>query len=105
MAYYIMLENGKTIDLPTELSLEERIDLCERIINEYPLYFTQHIAGSNCSEQVAYKTELRLEIMANYILNAEKERVQGSVISRYKEKRIRKSEAIFSELEYKYNYD
>lgn len=105
MAYYIRLDDDETIDLPTEYELQERIELCERIIEEYPKYFEQHIAGSNCSEQVARKTEIRLDIMANYILNSASTIERAPVLSRYKQKRVQNTEKSFSDLEHKYNFN
>lgn len=104
MAYYIRLDEDETIDLPTEYELQERIELCERIISEYPRYFEQHIAGADCAEQVARKTEIRLEIMANYILNSVGTTEQAPVLSRYKQKRVQNTERVFSDLEHKYNF-
>lgn len=105
MRYYIMLDNDKKIELPDELDTQERIKLCEDIINEYPSYFTQCIACSTCSEIASYKVELRLEIMANYILNSANKKSEYPIMSEYKKKLIKHTEVLFSDLEQKYDFN
>lgn len=105
MRYYIMLDNHKKIELSDELDTQGRIELCESIIMDYPSYFTQCIASSTCSEIASYKVELRLEIMANYILNSVDKKSEYPIMSDYKEKLIKRTEVLFSDLEQKYDFD
>lgn len=105
MSYYIMLDNNKKIELPSELDTQERIALCESIIEKYPKYFTQCIAGSMCSETASYKVELRLEIMANYLLDSAKDKNTHGIMSDYKTKLVKNTEKPFTELEQRYNFE
>lgn len=105
MSYYIRLDNDRTIELPTELNTKERIELCETIIADYPNYFQQCLAGSNCSEVASYKVELRLEIMANYLLNSIENKVEYPLISKYRSKQIKNNEKLFSEMEQRYDFN
>lgn len=105
MGYYIKLDNDDKIELPSELGTEQRIKLCEDIINSYPLYFKQCLPGSNCTELASYKVEMRLEVMANYILGSIDKDDDNPVMSEYKQKLVNNLEKPFSEFENKYDFD
>lgn len=93
MGYYIELNNELTITLPKDYNLEDRIKLCDTILNENIDYF----------DMGSHKTHTNLEIMANYILEVSPKDNEHSVLTEYKKKRNRNKEVLFSEIEQKYD--
>ena len=100
MAYYLKLNYDEEIELPTELDLNERIKLCEEIIDKYPDQF-RYIMPKNSSDAniVGNRASMRLEIMGSYILDASPKDKEYPTLSEYKEKRIKSNEINMSELE------
>lgn len=93
MSFYIKMDNEIDICLPNEYTLEERIQLCDQIINEYPQYFDMSLSN----------TSHRLETMANYILDIANKDIEYPVLTSYKERRNKIKEITFSEIEQKYD--
>ena len=104
MNYYIKISNDLTIELSGELNTQERIKLCEDIIEEYPQYFKHYDSSIPFTiGDGGNKISRRLEIMADYILASTKIDSEYTILSDYKEKRNKNSEVFFSELERKFN--
>ena len=103
MNFCIRLNQNEIIALPADKNLQERIELCDRLIEEFSEYFYQQptsekgVVGSS-------KVCARLEAMANYILNGASIG-SGAIISEYKDKLIRNTEVPFSTLENRYNFN
>lgn len=103
MNFCIRLNQNEIITLPADKNLQERIELCDRLINEFSDYFYQQpstekgFVGSS-------KVCARLEAMANYILNGASNDSSCVIMSEYKDKLIKNSEIPFSTLENRYNY-
>ena len=99
MAFYIRLNYDEEIELPTDLELDERMKLCEDIIEKYPDQF-RYVMPKNSKDAniVGNQASMRLEIMGSYILDASKDK-SCHILSEYKEKRIRSNEINMSELE------
>lgn len=100
MAYYLKLNYDEEIELPTELELEDRIKLCEEILEKYPDQF-RYIMPKNSSDPniVGNRASMRLEIMGSYILDASPKDKEYPTLTDYKEKRIKKNEINMSGLE------
>lgn len=100
MAYYLKLNYDEEIELPTNLELEDRIKLCEEILEKYPDQF-KYILPKNSSDPniVGNRASMRLEIMGSYILDASPRSKEYPTLSDYKEKRIKSNEINMSELE------
>ena len=104
MNYYIKISNDLTIELSGDLNTQERIKLCENIIEEYPQYFKHYDSSIPFTiGDSGNKISRRLEIMADYILASTKIDSEYTILSDYKEKRNKNSEVFFSELERKFN--
>lgn len=93
MSYFIKFENGEDIELPTELTTNERVQFCSDIIDKYYDEFDFKLRH----------TPLRLEIMANYILAGTNKDSEYPHITEYKSKKQGYKEITFSEFEYKYD--
>lgn len=93
MAFYIKMDSEVDIDLPIEYSVDERIELCDRIIQEHPKYF----------DMTFNSTPHRLDIMASYILDAVDKDGEYPLLTTYKERRNKIKEVTFSEIEQKYD--
>lgn len=93
MVFYIKIDGGIDIQLPIEYTLDERISFCDNIINEHPQYF----------DMALNSTSHRLDIMANYILDAANKDGEYPLLTAYKERRNKIKEITFSEIEQKYN--
>ena len=103
MSFCIKMTPNEIFVLPSEYNLQKRIELCERLTEEYYDYFHQHSCSK--SESIgSVKVCARLEAMANYILAASDNNGDYPIASEYKEKKIKNSELLFSELEEKYNF-
>ena len=100
MAYYLKMNFDEEIELPTNLGLEDRIKLCEEILDKYPDQF-RYIMPKNSSDAniVGNRASIRLEIMGSYILDAAPKDKEYPTLSNYKEKRIKSNEINMSELE------
>lgn len=100
MAYYLKLNYDEEIELPTNLELEDRIKLCEEILEKYPNQF-KYILPKNSSDPniVGNRASMRLEIMGSYILDASPKDKEYPTLTDYKEKRIKKNEINMSGLE------
>ena len=104
MSYNIKLDYNVDIELPTDKTLDERIDLCNEIINKYPEYFEQKLQTSDKNGVGAgYKTMVRLSIMADYLLACSNKKGEYPILSDYKEKQIKVTEITFSDFEGKYS--
>lgn len=103
MAFYIRLDNDNEIELSTDLNLQERIKLCEDIIEQYPNYFRYIMPKNNKDQNLSGNyASMRLEIMGSYILDATEKDKDYPTLSKYKEKCIKNNEIGMNELE-KYN--
>lgn len=90
---YLRLMDGSEIDLPNELELQERIDLCNKIIEEHEESFRYIMPKSNNDPNyVGTQASIRLELMGTYILAATKRDKNIPIMSEYKEKRIAENE-------------
>ena len=103
MNYYIKISNDLTIELSGELNTQERIKLCEEIIEKHPQYFKQ------CESSLPFiigdggnRISRRLEIMADYILASTKNDSEYTLLTEYKDKRNKNTEIVFSDLERKF---
>ena len=101
---YIKLLDGKEIELPQELDVDERIALCQKITDEYPESF-QYVMPKNNKDPNLYgnQVSMRLEMLGTYILNAVDNDKEHPVMTEYKEKRINKNEISMTYLENKWN--
>ena len=85
--------DGTEVDLPSELSLQERIELCEKIIKENEMSFRYVMSKNNTdSNHVGIHAERRLELLGTYILKAVQNDKERPVITEYKEKKIKNNE-------------
>lgn len=103
MALFINLNDGIQIELDTSLPLEERKELCQRIVDEHPECFEYCLPrNSNDINLAGLKVEKRLEIMGTYILQGVETEYNNGTITQYKGKKIIKHEVCLAELEKKY---
>lgn len=93
MSYFIRMDDGSKIDLPQELNVEERISLCEEILEKYSDNFEVGLKNRS----------YRLEIMGSYIIDGDKKSKEYPTLTTYRHKRNKNKEKIFSELEQKYD--
>lgn len=93
MSFYIKMDSEVDIDLPIEYSVDERIEFCDRIIQEHPEYF----------DMTLNSTPHRLDIMASYILDAVDKDGEYPLLTTYKKRRNKIKEVTFSEIEQKYD--
>lgn len=101
---YIRLMNDEEIELPQELDLEERIALCQKIVDEHPMSFKYIMPKNNTDANiVGEQASMRLELLGTYILGAVEKDKEHPVMSRYKDKKISKNEVSMSYLEHKYD--
>ena len=101
---YIRLMHGEEVELPQELDLDERIALCQKIIDEYPDSFKYVLPQSNKDANiVGNQASMRLELLGTYILNAVEKDKECPVMTEYKEKRVAKNEINMSYLEHKWD--
>ena len=106
MAFYLKLDVDNTIELSTDLNVEERKELCMEIIEKYPQYFEQSLPkASNQKSNASERVCVRLDIMSTYILNAVPISEDGEYkrLTHYKEKRNANSEIPLSAFEYNDN--
>ena len=104
MSFYIKLDGNDDIELPNNKTLEERIALCNEIIDKYPEYFEQKLQIGNKNEGTAsYKTMLRLSIMADYLLACDTKKGEYSTLSDYKIAQKNDNEITFSDFDGKYS--
>lgn len=102
MAFYIKIDSDTTFTLPTDINTQERIELCNKIIDDNPEYFSQSIAANRYGKGTASdKVCSRLNIMATYILNGESsdDKDGYTLLSNYKEERNKRTEITFSTIE------
>lgn len=92
---YVRLIDGSEIELPKELDLQERIDLCDKITKEHSDSF-KYIMPKNSSDSnyVGVQASMRLELLGTYILDAVEKDKKRPVLSEYKSKRIAKNEVL-----------
>ena len=103
LALFVNLNDGKQIELDPTLSLEERKELCQKIIDNYPECFEYSLPRNNTDVNLAgLKVEKRLEIMGTYILQGTETTYNDGTITQYKGKKIIKHETCMAELERKY---
>lgn len=93
MAFFIKLDSGDKVDLPQEYDVHERVKFCDEIIDKYVDNFAVGLRNRS----------YRLEVMANYILDAADKDKEYPTITSYKEVRNKVRERKFSELEQKYD--
>lgn len=100
MSYFLRLSHDVEIELPSELELQERIKLCEEIIDKYPDQF-RYVLPKNSRDANIFggQVSMRLEIMGSYILDAAPKDKEYPVLTEYKEKRIKTNEISMTELE------
>ena len=85
--------DGTEVDLPSELGLQERIELCNKIISEHERSFRYVMSKNNTdSNYVGTQAERRLELLGTYILKATQNDKERPIITEYKEKRIKNNE-------------
>ena len=104
MNYFIKLNKDLTIELSNDLGTQERIELCNELIEAYPTYFKPWETGIAVSLKNAGNSAYRrLELLADYILDSTPNNDEYSLLTHYKEKRNKQTEVVFSELEGKYD--
>lgn len=104
MSYFIKIDN-ESIELPTDKTYDERVELCLEIIAKYPDYFIQSVGSRDIRKNSASeRVKVRFDIMASYLLAADNSASDYKVISQYKNKVIKDTETSFSELENRYNF-
>jgi hypothetical protein len=102
MVYKIYLDNNRKIELPNCYNLKERIELCEKIINENEEYFIYDIpVGKITANSACEKVKLRLMIMGEYIYDASSEGIDDSVVTQWRKHRNKCKEITFTDLERK----
>lgn len=100
MSYFLRIGHDTEIELPSELELQERIKLCEEIIEKYPDQFRYVLPKNNKDANIfGNQVSMRLEIMGSYILDAAPKDKEYPVLTEYKEKRIKTNEISMTELE------
>ena len=101
---YVRLMHGEEVELPQELDLDERIALCQKIIDEHPDSFKYVLPQSNKdANNVGNQASMRLELLGTYILNAVEKDKECPVLTEYKEKKVNKNEINVSYLEHKWD--
>lgn len=101
---YVRLMNDEEIELPQELELEERIALCQKIIDDHPISFEYIMPKNNKDANiVGEQASMRLEILGTYILSAVEKDKEHPVMSKYKDKKVSKNEVNMSYLEHKWD--
>lgn len=88
----LILSDYDIFYLPPLETVEERIELVNKIIEEYPLSF--ELSGF---ERADKKVFIRLDILGTYILNADK-RNDKSIMTKYKMKARKFQEPVLSNL-------
>lgn len=104
MNYFIKLNKDLTIELSNDLDTQERVELCNELIEQYPMYFKPWESGIAVNlKNVGNSAYRRLELLADYILDSTPNNDDYSLLTRYKEKRNKQTEVVFSDLENKYD--
>ena len=101
---YIRLMHGEEVELPQELDVDERIALCQKIIDEHPDSF-RYILPKNSKDSniVGNQASMRLELLGTYILGAAGRDREHTIMTEYKEKRVGQNEINMSYLEHKWD--
>lgn len=86
---YVMLNSGTKIDLPTELTTQQRIDFVKELTEKYPDDFGYHLPETNALYDNARLITMRLDTLAQYILDSTK---NEGILTRYKSKKIKRNE-------------
>lgn len=93
MAWNIYMDDRK-ISLPGDLSLEERIALCEKIISENFEYFDYEIPGTTSATiNSSDKVMIRLSVMGDYIYSASPSK-ERPTLTEHKQRKIAKNELL-----------
>ena len=97
MGFFIYLDKGRKIDLPNSRTCEERIKLCEQIIEKYPEYFEYALPSGKVSGPMnaSEKVVQRLRVMGEYIYQSSPA-TENNVTTAWKKKRNKKKEIPFS---------
>lgn len=96
---YNILIGTNDIKLDSTMNVDERIEFCQEVIDEYEPYLTYRLPidyhDNQCS---AYKIESRLERLATYILCAVPVDREYPWQTYYKEQRAKRNELDFTDL-------
>lgn len=103
MSFCLKLKRNEIVVLPSEKNLQERIELCNELLEQFSEYFYQYPSGiTGCIGSA--KVCARLEAMANYILDAADKDKDCTILSKYKENQAKINEVAFSTLEKRYDF-
>lgn len=93
MANYCVFMGEDKIKLPNNLNTQERIELCQKIIDEHPEYF-EYIppTGKYTKMHSSDKVKMRLATMGEYIYTSSTRGKDSSVITDWKKYRNKKNE-------------
>lgn len=98
--FLIKFDRDKEIELDDNLELQDRIKLCQGLIDTYPDYFVYTLPKNSTDVNISgLKVETRLDIMASYILAGSKRYKEDGLLSEYKEKLVAYNEINMSDLE------
>ena len=97
MQYFIYLGSLKIL-LPSEYSLQERIDYVDDLITSHEQYF-RFLLASTKENYAADLVEHRLSTLASYILAADKKDAEYTVQTYYGERKAKLHEPNFSNYE------
>lgn len=97
MQYFIFLGSLKIL-LPSEYTLQERIDYVEDLIKSHEQYF-RFLLPSSKDNYVSELVEHRLSTLASYILTADKKDVEYPVQTYYGKRKAKLHEPNFSDYE------
>ena len=96
MAWTIYMDDKK-VELPTDLNLQDRIELCEQIIENNYEYFDYQVPREDSQIISSEKVMIRLSVMGDYIIAAapSDERV---TITKYRERKIARHEILMDDV-------
>lgn len=104
MSYFIKISHDNIIELTTDKTLEERLEICQNIIDTYPdkFVFKSHTDKTSNGTWNG-KVSNRLKFMADYILLACDKNGEYKILDDTKLKRRQQKELLFSQLQYDYD--
>lgn len=96
---YLRINDNIKIDLPDELGIDERKDLCNKIIEQYKEYFIYTLPAS-ANDRSGENVQKRLSVLASYLYSCVKDVKADNVLTDYKQRRDVVREIKFSAVNY-----
>ncbi len=100
---YLKINDDIKIDLPDDLMIDERKDLCNEIIEKHKEYFNYTLPTSK-SDRSGENVQKRLSVLASYLYNTVKDIKTDNILTNHKERRDNVREIKFSVIDGLYKH-